>query len=303
MSYALGRAACLETGSWKRKFIIMRRQDEGRREEKLRFVMAELNITRKSCSLIKEKSIEITFRTGKSSKSTKLILLSFDHKQKTWKMPLRLLLRTVQYVELGAAADHMHFVALRELRAVRLDSRRRKCSQEDKRRFSCAKSIRTSKLALMRSRTKEVHTWNKQNSFETLTHRSPFILAVDVSRAVDGKFLLIKLVCVLTLACFKRVFDRFQNSTEMRAWTTKPKILSACIIACEISSGIPWTAAHICCCNNKPWESHSNRETCRKQALENFSFCIYANCAEMKVLIAAELGKYGIFSRADEKFL
>lgn len=176
MSYALGRAACLETGSEKRKFIIMRRQDEGRREEKLRFVMAELNITRKSCSLIKEKSIEITFRTGKSSKSTKLILLSFDHKQKTWKMPLRLLLRTVQYVELGAAADQMHFVALRELRAVRLDSRRRKCSQEDKRRFSCAKSIRTSKLALMRSRTKEVHTWNKQNSFETLTHRSPFIL-------------------------------------------------------------------------------------------------------------------------------
>lgn len=46
-------------------------------------------------------------------------------------MPSRLLLRTVQYVELGAAADHMHFVALRELSAVRLAE---KCIQEDKRR-------------------------------------------------------------------------------------------------------------------------------------------------------------------------
>lgn len=177
-------------------------------------------------------------------------------------MPLRLLLRTVQYVELGAAADHMHFVALRELSAVRLDSRNAsKKINADHERFSCAKSARTSKLALMRSRTEELHTWNKQNCFETLTHRSSFILAVDVSRTVDGKFLLIKLVSVLTLVlAWGASSIGFLNSTEMRAWTKKPKILSARIIACEISSGIPWTAAHICCCNNKPWESHSNRD-------------------------------------------
>lgn len=273
MSYAVcsWRAACSETGSGKRKFIIMRRQDEGRRGEKFAFCHEELNITWKAVPC--KKSIKITFRKGKSSKLTKLILLSFDHKQKTWKIPLRLLLRTVQYVELGAAADHIHFVALRELSAVRLDSRNAsKKINADHERFSCAKSIRTSKLALMRSRTEEVHTWNKQNRLETLTHRSPFILAVDVSWTVDGKFLLIKLVSVLTLVLQARLRS-FLNPTDMRAWTKKPKILSARIIACEISSGIPWTAAHICCCNNKPWESHSNRDKhAGSEPLKTFHF-------------------------------
>lgn len=48
-------------------------------------------------------------------------------------MPLRLLLRTVQYVELGATADHMHFVALRELVPF-VSTLDEKCIQEDKRR-------------------------------------------------------------------------------------------------------------------------------------------------------------------------
>lgn len=218
------------------------------------------------------KSFKITFRTGKSSESSKLILLSFDHKQKTWKMPSRLLLRTVQCVELAAAADHMHFVALRKINAVRLDCKR--CNHGDKRR-SCAifsltvrQNQQISTAAITNRRSAHLkQTKSLRNAYSSIPHFSGCWCQPSSRRKVS-----VDKTCFCFDTCHRRVFDQFLNSTEMRAWTTKPKILSARIIACEISLGIPWTAAHICCHYNKPWESHSNGEQCRKRALETFRF-------------------------------
>lgn len=160
--------------------------------------------------------------------------------------------------------------------------------------LSWAKSVRPSKLALLRSRTEEVHTWNKQNRFETLTHRSPIYSGCWCQPSSRRKVSVDK-TCFCFDTCLRarlRSVFEFNGNAGVNNETEDPVCTHHCLW--NILGNPLNSCAHLLSQQQTLRISFERRK--RQEASPwNFSLSVYANCTEMKVLIAADLGKYGIF--------